>query len=99
MATTIKKSNLPDELPAGCVWGKSPQGERIIVRKSRGEGPHFRVKHGAYGSRLIKAATAEKAVEEFAKDFQPLVVKNKEAFAAFLAACRVAELKPVVEGK
>lgn len=96
-ATEEKKSTLPNVPPPGCMFSTSPGGDKIVIRKPRGPGPWFRVKHGAYGSKLVKAATAEKAVEAFATEHNPLLAKDKAALASFAAACRVAEVTSTKE--
>lgn len=73
MATTTErtKRTLPD-IPVGCVQAVAPDGETpIIVRAPRGPGPWWRVKHMAYGSRVVRGATAAEALAEFFREFSP----------------------------
>lgn len=70
-ATAEPKHDTP-ELPKGCTFGTAPDGtSRIIVRVPRGSGPWFRVKHLAYGHRLVQAANEDEALQKYFHEFNP----------------------------
>lgn len=86
------------ELPKGCVRGVAPDGTTpIIVRAPRGPGPWFRVKHRDYGHRLVKAETADEAVQKFAEEFCAHEAGNKKWLDQFRPQCRVQRLPEQTE--
>lgn len=70
------------ESPRGCVLALAPDGQtKIWVKPPRGPGPWWRVKHPAYGHRLVKAATEDEAIRKFFEEMNP-------GFAGDLAWCK-----------
>jgi hypothetical protein len=60
----------------------------------------WRVKHLAYGSRVVEAKDAVDAAGVFAQQFNPGMAQNKEWVARFAQECRIAKLAPPkAEGK
>jgi hypothetical protein len=89
----VLKRELPAELPKGCIAGVAPDGETpIIVRAPRGPGPWFRVMHPQLGHELIRAATAEEAIEKFASQNAPAESRNKKWLDEFAKQVRTAKL-------
>lgn len=91
MSTATKERPAP-EPPKGCIEGKSPNGDKIWVKPPRGPGPWFRVKHRAWGGRLVRAKTAAEAVQKFCEEFSPAEATNKEWVERVAKECRIAKL-------
>jgi hypothetical protein len=78
--TAAEQSAKENVEPAkGCVRAVGPDGETPIWTKApRGPGPWWRVKHVQYGSRTVRAANEDEAIQKFFAEFVPGLASDLE---------------------